>query len=102
MQACHPHLKASGAGRIINFASLAGQPPYRPYNMGQGGGPRPTRVAAREWGADKITVNNVLPVADTWGQDDVPPAANALGRHGLTEADVAPVVLSSRARTPSS
>lgn len=24
MQACHPHLKASGEGRVINFASLAG------------------------------------------------------------------------------
>jgi NAD(P)-dependent dehydrogenase (short-subunit alcohol dehydrogenase family) len=54
-----------------------------------------TRVAAREWGADKITVNNVLPVADTWGAAaaNVPAPNNALGRFGSPEEDIAPVVL---------
>lgn len=53
-----------------------------------------TRTAAREWGPDGITVNNVLPVADTWGAGaDTPPATNALGRHGSPEDDIAPVVL---------
>jgi hypothetical protein len=52
-----------------------------------------TRVAAREWGADKVTVNNVMPIADTWGAADTPPPANALGRYGSPEEDVAPVVL---------
>ncbi|ANL45771.1 short-chain dehydrogenase/reductase SDR family protein [Rhizobium phaseoli] len=97
MQACYPHLKASGAGRVINFASLAGvlgMPAYGPYNLAKEAVRALTRSAAREWGVDKITVNNVLPVADTWGAGpDTPPATNALGRHGSPEDDVAPVVL---------
>ncbi|WP_263287340.1 SDR family NAD(P)-dependent oxidoreductase [Pseudomonas sp. GL-B-16] len=70
MQACYPHLKASGEGRVINFASLAGViglQGYAPYNMAKEAVRALTRSAAREWGADKITVNNVMPVADTWG-----------------------------------
>jgi len=95
MQACYPHLKASGDGRVINFASLAGvlgMAGDAPYNMAKEAVRALTRVAAREWGADKITVNNVLPVANTWG-GDAPAATNALGRHGSPEEDVAPVVL---------
>jgi 3-oxoacyl-[acyl-carrier protein] reductase len=38
-------------------------------------------------------VNNVLPLADTWGAVNVPPPANALARYGSPEEDVAPVVL---------
>jgi NAD(P)-dependent dehydrogenase (short-subunit alcohol dehydrogenase family) len=98
MQACHPHLKASGEGRIINFGSMAGViglVGYGPYNMAKEAVRALTRTAAREWGADKITVNNVLPVADTWGAAaaDMPPPANALARYGSPEEDVAPVVL---------
>lgn len=98
MQACHPYLKASGEGRVINFASLAGvlgMAGYGPYNMAKEAVRALTRSAAREWGADNITVNNILPVADTWGAvaSDVPPPANALGRHGSAEDDIAPVVL---------
>jgi NAD(P)-dependent dehydrogenase (short-subunit alcohol dehydrogenase family) len=97
MQACYPYLKASGEGRVINFASLAGitgLQPYGPYNMAKEAVRALTRTAAREWGADKITVNNVLPVADTWGAGaDTPPATNVLGRHGSPEDDIAPVVL---------
>jgi NAD(P)-dependent dehydrogenase (short-subunit alcohol dehydrogenase family) len=53
-----------------------------------------TRTAAREWAADNITVNNVLPIAETWGPDaNVPPPANPLGRYGSPEEDIAPVVL---------
>lgn len=95
MQACYPHLKASGNGRVINFASLAGvlgMPPYGPYDMAKEAVRALTRVAAREWGADRITVNNVLPIANTWG-GDAPPATNALARHGSPEEDIAPVVL---------
>lgn len=36
MQACYPYLKASGNGRVINFASMAGvlgMAGYGPYNM---------------------------------------------------------------------
>lgn len=68
MQACYPYLKASGEGRIINFASLAGilgMSPYGPYNLAKEAVRALTRSAAREWGPDNITVNNLLPVADT-------------------------------------
>nr|WP_245579119.1 SDR family oxidoreductase [Inquilinus limosus] len=98
MQACYPHLKASGEGRVINFGSMAGViglVGYGPYSMAKEAVRALTRTAAREWGADRITVNNVLPVADTWGAAaaDMPPPANALARYGSPEEDVAPVVL---------
>lgn len=98
MQACYPHLKASGGGRIINFGSMAGTiglAGYAPYNMAKEAVRALTRTAAREWGVDKITVNNVLPVADTWGAaaKDLPAPTNALDRFGSPEDDIAPVVL---------
>jgi len=97
MQAAYPYLKASGEGRIINFGSLAGvmgMVGYGPYNMAKEAVRALTRTAAREWGADKITVNNVLPVAETWGTEtDVPAPTNPLGRYGSPEEDIAPVVL---------
>ena len=97
MQAAYPHLKASGQGRVINFGSLAGVSGLvgmGPYAMAKEAVRALTRTAAREWAADNITVNNVLPVAATWGPEaDVPPAANALGRYGSAEEDIAPVVL---------
>lgn len=97
MQACYPYLKASGEGRVINFASLAGvlgMSPYGPYNLAKEAVRALTRSAAREWGQDNITVNNLLPVADTWGAGaDTPPPTNALGRYGSPEDDVAPVAL---------
>lgn len=98
MQACYPFLKASGHGRVINFASLAGVTglsPYGPYNMAKEAVRALTRTAAREWGKDNITVNNVMPVADTWGAAaaNLPPPENALARYGSPEADIAPVVL---------
>ncbi|QSL94670.1 SDR family oxidoreductase [Ectopseudomonas toyotomiensis] len=97
MQACYPYLKACGNGRVINFASLAGvvgMQGYAPYNMAKEAVRALTRSAAREWGAEGITVNNVLPVADTWGAGvDVPPPTNALARYGSPEEDIAPVVL---------
>lgn len=96
MQACYPYLKASGAGRVINFGSAAGIVallPYAPYGMAKEAVRALTRMAAREWGADNITVNNMLPVADTWGAADVPPPNVPLGRYGSPEDDIAPVVL---------
>ncbi|TCU11243.1 SDR family NAD(P)-dependent oxidoreductase [Rhizobium sullae] len=97
MQACYPYLKASGGGRVINFGSMAGViglTGYGPYNMAKEAVRALTRTAAREWGADKITVNNVLPLAETWGEAaDVPPPTNALARFGSPEKDIAPVVL---------
>jgi NAD(P)-dependent dehydrogenase (short-subunit alcohol dehydrogenase family) len=97
MQACYPYLQACGDGRVINFASLAGvlgMAGYGPYNMAKEAVRALTRSAAREWAVDKITVNNVMPVADTWGDSANPPApTNALGRYGSPEDDIAPVVL---------
>ncbi|KFL52031.1 SDR family NAD(P)-dependent oxidoreductase [Burkholderia pyrrocinia] len=97
MQAAYPHLKASGEGRVINFGSMAGVmglAGYGPYNMAKEAVRALTRTAAREWAADGITVNNVLPLAQTWGADaDVPPPTNPLGRFGTPDDDIAPVVL---------
>lgn len=97
MQAAYPYLKVSGEGRVINFGSMAGViglVGYGPYNMAKEAVRALTRTAAREWGADKITVNNVLPVAETWGKEaNVPPPTNPLGRYGSPEDDIAPVVL---------
>jgi len=98
MQAAYPYLKASDSGRIINFGSLAGVTGlvgYAPYNMAKEAVRALTRTAAREWGVDGITVNNVLPVADTWGAaaSNAPAPTNALARFGSPDEDIAPVVL---------
>lgn len=97
MQAAYPYLKASGEGRIINFGSMAGViglVGYGPYNMAKEAVRALTRTAAREWAVDKITVNNVLPVAATWESGaNVPAPTNPLGRYGSPEDDIAPVVL---------
>src|SRR5206468_7561796 len=90
MQACYPHLKASGEGRVINFGSMAGViglAGYGPYNMAKEAVRALTRTAAREWGPDKITVNNILPVADTWGAAaaGTPAPSNAFARFGPPE-----------------
>jgi short chain dehydrogenase len=50
MQACYPHLKASGEGRVINFGSMAGViglVSYGPYNMAKEAVRALTRTAAR-------------------------------------------------------
>ncbi len=62
MQACYPYLKASAAGRVINFgspAALTGMAPYAPYNMAKEATRALTRTAAREWGADGTTLVEV-------------------------------------------
>ncbi len=87
-----------GHGRVINFGSAAGVVtilPYGPYGMAKEAVRALTRTAAKEWGPDNITVNNVLPVADTWGAAGAkaPPPPNALSRFGSPEDDIAPAVL---------
>ena len=96
MQACYPHLQASGDGRVINFASCAGvlgMVNYGPYAMAKEAIRALTRVSAREWGADNITVNNVVPVAITYGADAGAAPGTPLARLGSPEEDIAPVVL---------
>lgn len=66
MQAAYPHLR--GGGRIINTASAAGIQGYA--RMGAYAAAKEairgmTRVAAREWGADGITVNCICPSMPT-------------------------------------
>lgn len=99
MQACYPHLKKSGAGRVINFASMAGVlglAEHAPYSMAKEAGRALTRFAAREWGADGITVNNVLPAANTFTkmpEAGIPAPDTPMARMGSPEEDIAPVVL---------
>lgn len=104
MQAAYPHLKASAAARIINLGSaggLLGMVGYAPYGVAKEAVRALTRVAAREWGADGITVDNVMPIADTFGSDR-PPLPNVFDRNGSPEDDIAPVILFLAARMRSS
>lgn len=105
MRACHPHLKASGAGRVINLSSSAGterSAGFAAYAAAKEGLRGLTGVAAREWGPDAITVNSLCPTAltdtvATWMSEN-PDVANQylasvpLGRHGDAEVDIGRVV----------
>lgn len=97
MQASYPYLKASGQGRVINLGSstgVLGIPGFGPYNMAKEAVRALTRTAAREWGADNITINNVLPLAQTWPDEaNIPLPTNVAGRYGTPERDIAPVLL---------
>ena len=48
-----------------------------------------TRTAAREWAADRITVNNAAVGANVGEHADVPPPTNPLGRFGTPDDDIA-------------
>lgn len=68
MQRCHPHLKASGDGRVINLCSMAGterRPGFMIYGASKEALRAMSGVAAREWGSDGIHVNVLCPTADT-------------------------------------
>ncbi|CAH0495305.1 SDR family NAD(P)-dependent oxidoreductase [Novosphingobium sp. CECT 9465] len=105
MQAAYPYLKRSGAGRVINFASsvgVIGAAGFAPYAMAKEAIRALSRVAAREWGADAITVNNILPIAQT-DSFDATTADDAgtptwvpnspIARLGSPDLDIAPVAL---------
>jgi NAD(P)-dependent dehydrogenase (short-subunit alcohol dehydrogenase family) len=62
--AAHPHLKASGIGRVVNLASdtaLWGAPRLMAYVASKGAVISMTRSMARELGIDAITVNAIAP-----------------------------------------
>lgn len=105
MQECFPYMKEQGEGRIINFASatgmfgFAGQLAYASNKESIRG---ITKISAKEWGQYGITVNCVLPGAES-------PAAKEwavrfpekykevmeqqpMKRLGDPEMDIAPVV----------
>jgi NAD(P)-dependent dehydrogenase (short-subunit alcohol dehydrogenase family) len=63
-RAAHPHLKASGLGRVVNLASdtaLWGAPRLLAYVSSKGAVIAMTHALARELGADGITVNAIAP-----------------------------------------
>jgi NAD(P)-dependent dehydrogenase (short-subunit alcohol dehydrogenase family) len=63
-KAAYAHLKASGAGKIINISSAtvhSGSPNWAHYVASKGGVIALTRAMAREAGNDGITVNAIAP-----------------------------------------
>jgi len=73
MQACFPHFKEQGGGKIINFSSGAGterMAGFAAYAAAKEGVRALTGVAAREWGEFGINVNVVCPAAMTPGMKD--------------------------------
>lgn len=106
MRAAMPHMRARGAGRIINFSSIdvdVGAWQHADYNSGKGAVIGLTRSAAAEWGRFNITVNAIAPTAmgatfhklaaEIPGFAERSAAARPLGRPGDPELDVGPVVV---------
>lgn len=106
MRAAHPHLKASGHGAVINFASnagtegMAGNAAYAAAKEAIRG---LSRSAAKEWGPDGIRVNLIRPIAASpsllaWAEAN-PQALKAheatmpIGRLGDCDEDIAPVAV---------
>lgn len=103
MQGCYPHLKKN-RGKVINFASGAGvlgAYGFTPYAATKEAIRGISRVAAREWGADKINVNIISPTSMTDALQDAisDPAVREivarapLGLPGDPLTEVAPVAL---------
>ncbi len=97
MQACFPYMDGRD-GRVINLAScigIAGFADRLPYAMAKEAIRALTRTAAKEWGARRVTVNNLLPVADTdaYREDvgDGPGPVPPIPRIGDPRKDIAPL-----------
>jgi NAD(P)-dependent dehydrogenase (short-subunit alcohol dehydrogenase family) len=102
MQAVRPHMQAAGWGRIVNFASAAaitGMRGYGAYNASKEAIRAITRTAAREWGADGITVNAIAPAAATHHGEAGKQSEGyrifiencPMGRQGDPELDIGPL-----------
>lgn len=107
MQAVLPHFRAQQYGRIVNMGSVAalrGAAGYGPYVASKEAIRGLTRVAAREWAADGIMVNCVLPTSagHRAPPSDADPTRKAIfdaayqdhpmGRDGDAKLDIGPVV----------
>ena len=104
MRLCYPHMKENG-GRIINISSgagLIGAPGFGVYAGVKAGVHAITMVAAREWGAHKITCNSMIPVfysdlsnklfSGEFGEQEMINMI-PLGYIGDVEKDIAPVMV---------
>jgi len=63
-QACYPHMKAAGGGKVLNngsMLSIFGTPWGCAYAASKGGMVQLTRALATAWAADNIQVNCFLP-----------------------------------------
>lgn len=105
MQECFPYFKEQKEGRVINFASATGMFGYA-GNLAYGSNKEAirglTKIAAKEWGQYGITVNCVLPGAESpaakeWAKK-FPEKYEAIlqqqpmRRLGDPETDIAPVI----------
>lgn len=106
MQACLPHMRAQGGGRVINFHSIDADAAawlHADYNMNKAAIQALTRSAAVEWGRFNILVNAVAPTAAGTvfkqlvdaipGFAEMAAQSNPLGRVGDPEDDIAPVLV---------
>jgi NAD(P)-dependent dehydrogenase (short-subunit alcohol dehydrogenase family) len=106
MQTCHPYLKKSTSGRVINICSIAGtdrHPGFMIYGASKEALRSMSGVAAKEWGSDGILVNVICPTASTEATErfraENPELAEAslrtlpLGRFGDAEDDIGRVAV---------
>jgi NAD(P)-dependent dehydrogenase (short-subunit alcohol dehydrogenase family) len=106
MQTCHPYLRDSKAGRVINICSMAGTervPGFMIYSAAKEALRAMSGVAAKEWGPDGINVNVICPTASTAATErfrsENPDLAAAslkslpLGRYGDCEDDIGRVAV---------
>lgn len=106
MQACFPHMRDQGFGRVISLCSLNGVNAHMfsvHYNMAKEALRALTRTAAREWADRGITCNVLCPGAETEATAALRQRAPELfakidaqipmGRLGDPEGDIAPVAL---------
>lgn len=105
MRLCYPQMQKQKYGKIINLGSTAGitgVAMFGAYAAAKEGIRALSRVAAREWGAENITVNVIAPACTSELSDTTmakfPPEVTAalsapLGYVGDPAADIAPVMV---------